>query len=92
VSDDIDAITHQCWGMAERPATRPHRRSSSEIQIAELPNKVREAAFAGPERCLQAAGCELGVAGSRTSGGTRCASCIEALAEAEIRTGLDRWR
>jgi hypothetical protein len=35
------------------------------IQIAELPNKVREAAFAGAERCLRAAGCELGVAGQQ---------------------------
>jgi hypothetical protein len=32
-------------------------------QIAELPIKVREKAFAGAERCFRAAGRELGVAG-----------------------------
>jgi hypothetical protein len=55
VSDHIDAITHRCWAMAERVG----------IQIAELPVKMRETAFAGAERCLRAAGCELGVAGQQ---------------------------
>jgi hypothetical protein len=32
-------------------------------QIADLPIKAREAAFAGAERCLHAARSELGVAG-----------------------------
>jgi hypothetical protein len=55
VSNDIDAITHQCWTMAERVG----------IQIAELPVKVRETAFAGAEHCLREAGSELGVAGQQ---------------------------
>jgi hypothetical protein len=53
VSDDIDAISHQCWAMAERVG----------MQIAELPNDVRETAFAGAERCFREAGSDQGVAG-----------------------------
>jgi hypothetical protein len=48
-----EAIAQHCWSMAQRVA----------IQIAELPIKGREAAFAGAERCFRAAGHELGVAG-----------------------------
>ena len=55
MSDDVDAITHQCRAMAQRIG----------MQIAELPIKVRDAAFAGAERCLRAAGSELGVAGQQ---------------------------
>ena len=33
------------------------------VQIAELPIDMRETAFAGAERCLRAAGRDLGVAG-----------------------------
>jgi hypothetical protein len=55
VSNDIDAITDQCWAMAERVGA----------QIAELPNDIRETAFAGAEHCLREAGSELGVAGQQ---------------------------
>ena len=55
MADDVDAITHQCRAMAQRVG----------MQIAELPIKVRDAAFAGAERCLRAAGSELGVAGQQ---------------------------
>jgi hypothetical protein len=53
VSKDFDAVTRHCWAMAQRVGT----------QIAELPVRVREVAFAGAENCLRAAGVELGVAG-----------------------------
>ena len=52
---DFDARTRQCWEMAQRVGT----------QIAELPFKVRDVAFAGTERCLRAAGIEQGVAGQQ---------------------------
>jgi hypothetical protein len=52
VLDDIDAISNQCWAMAERVG----------MQIAELPNDVRETALASAEHCLREAGSELGVA------------------------------
>jgi hypothetical protein len=55
VSDDFDATTRHCWAMAQRVGT----------QIAELPIKVREVAFAGVEICLREAGSELGVAGQQ---------------------------
>jgi hypothetical protein len=55
VSDDIDAISHQCWAMAERVG----------MEIAELPDDVRETALAGAEHCLRQAGSELGVAGEQ---------------------------
>jgi hypothetical protein len=51
--EDIDAITRQCWAMAQRVG----------MQIAELPFKARGVAFAGTERCLRAAGSERGVGG-----------------------------
>jgi hypothetical protein len=35
------------------------------MQIAELPIKIRDVAFAGTERCLRAAGAERGVAGQQ---------------------------
>jgi hypothetical protein len=50
--EDIDAVTRQCWAMAQRVG----------MQIAELPLEVREVAFAGTERCLRSAGSERGVA------------------------------
>jgi hypothetical protein len=52
---DFDATSRQCWKMAQRVG----------IQIAELPSKTREVAFAGTERCLRAAASELGVAGQQ---------------------------
>jgi hypothetical protein len=52
---DFEATRRQCWGMAQRIG----------IQIAELPLKARDAAFAGAESCLRAAGNELGVAGEQ---------------------------
>ena len=53
MSDDTEKVAAHCWSMAQRVG----------IQIADLPIKVREVAFAGAERCLRAAGSELGVAG-----------------------------
>jgi hypothetical protein len=53
--EDFDAVAHQCWAMAERVGT----------QIAELPIKAREVAFAFAERSLRTAGSELGVAGQQ---------------------------
>jgi hypothetical protein len=58
VSDDFDATARHCWAMAQRVGT----------QIAELPIKVREVAFAGAETCLRAAASELGVAGQQLDG------------------------
>ena len=58
MSDDFDATARHCWAMAQRVGT----------QIAELPMKVRERAFAGAETCLRAAGSELGVAGQQLDG------------------------
>jgi hypothetical protein len=58
VSDDFDAVARHCWAMAERVGT----------QIAELPVKVREVAFAGAETCLREAGGGLGVAGQQLEG------------------------
>jgi hypothetical protein len=55
VSEDFDAVTRHCWAMAQRVG----------IQIAELPIKAREVAFAGVEICLREAGSELGVAGQQ---------------------------
>ena len=55
MSEDFDAITRHCWAMAQRVG----------MQIAELPIKVREVAFAGAEICLREAGSELGVAGQQ---------------------------
>jgi hypothetical protein len=55
VSNDFDATARHCWAMAQRVG----------MQIAELPLKVRERAFAGAETCLRAAGSELGVAGQQ---------------------------
>jgi hypothetical protein len=52
---DFEATRRQCWGMAQRIG----------IQIAELPLRARDAAFAGAEGCLRAAGNELGVAGQQ---------------------------
>jgi hypothetical protein len=51
VSADIDATAH-CWAAAERVG----------VKIAALPAAARETALAGTERCLRAAGSELGVA------------------------------
>ena len=51
MSEDFDAVTRHCWAMAQRVGA----------QIADLPVKVREVAFAGAEICLRAAGRELGV-------------------------------
>jgi hypothetical protein len=48
----FDTIAHQCWAMVERVG----------MQIAELPAKVREIAFAGTGRCLREVGSERGVA------------------------------
>jgi hypothetical protein len=53
--EDFDTITRQCWAMAQRVG----------MQIAELPFKVRDVAFAGAEHCLRAAGSERGVAGQQ---------------------------
>ena len=53
MSDDTEKRARHCWSMAQRIG----------VQIADLPIKVREVAFAGAERCLRAAGSELGVAG-----------------------------
>jgi hypothetical protein len=50
---DFEAATRQCWEMAQRVG----------VQIAELPLKARDIAFAGAERCLRAAGSERGVVG-----------------------------
>jgi hypothetical protein len=50
---DFEATTRQCWEMAQRVG----------VQIAELPSKARDIAFAGAERCLRAAGSERGVVG-----------------------------
>jgi hypothetical protein len=54
VSADIDA-TAQCWATAHRVG----------VKIAALPAAARETAFDGTERCLRAAGSELGVAGEQ---------------------------
>jgi hypothetical protein len=54
VSADIDA-TAQCWATAHRVG----------VKIATLPAAARETAFDGTERCLRAAGSELGVAGEQ---------------------------
>ena len=51
--DDAEKVAEHCWSKAQRIG----------IQIAELPIKMREVAFAGVERCLREAGRELGVAG-----------------------------
>ena len=53
VSDDTEKMARHCWSMAQRVG----------MQIAELPIDVREMAFAGAERCIRAAGRDLGVAG-----------------------------
>jgi hypothetical protein len=53
VSDDTEKMARHCWSMAQRVG----------MQIAELPIDMRETAFAGAERCLRAAGRDLGVAG-----------------------------
>ena len=55
MSNDFDATARHCWAMAQRVG----------MQIAELPVKVRERAFAGAETCLRAAGSELGLAGQQ---------------------------
>ena len=55
MSENFDAVTRHCWAMAQRVGT----------QIAELPVRVREVAFAGAETCLRAAGSELGVGGQQ---------------------------
>jgi hypothetical protein len=52
---DFEATRRQCWRMAQRVG----------FQIAELPLKSRDAAFASAEDCLRAAGSELGVAGQQ---------------------------
>jgi hypothetical protein len=54
VSADIDA-TAQCWATAHRVG----------VKIAALPAAARRTAFDGTERCLRAAGSELGVAGEQ---------------------------
>ena len=54
MSENIDA-TAQCWAMAQRVG----------VKIAALPIAAREPAFDGAERCLRAAGSELGVAGEQ---------------------------
>jgi hypothetical protein len=54
VSADIDA-TAQCWATARRVG----------VKIAALPAAARGTAFDGTERCLRAAGSELGVAGEQ---------------------------
>jgi hypothetical protein len=53
VSDGAEKMARHCWSMAQRVG----------MQIAELPIDMRETAFAGAERCLRAAGRDLGVAG-----------------------------
>jgi hypothetical protein len=53
VSDNTETVAQHCWSMARRVG----------MQIAELPVDVRETAFVGAERCIRAAGCDLGVAG-----------------------------
>jgi hypothetical protein len=55
MSKNFDAITHQCWQMAQRVGT----------QIAELPMNARDGALAGTESCLRAAGGERGVEGQQ---------------------------
>jgi hypothetical protein len=55
MSDDTETIAQPCWSMAQRVG----------MQIAELPIKIRDVAFAGTERCLRAAGAERGVAGQQ---------------------------
>jgi hypothetical protein len=55
VSDNTDKMARHCWSMARRVG----------MQIAELPVDMREKAFFGAERCIRAAGCDLGVAGSQ---------------------------
>ena len=55
MSENFDAVTRHCWAMAQRVGT----------QIAELPVRVREVAFAGAEDYLRVAGSELGVAGQQ---------------------------
>ncbi len=50
---DFEATTRQCWQMAQRVG----------LQIAGLPLKARDIAFAGAEHCLREAGSELGVVG-----------------------------
>jgi hypothetical protein len=55
VSEDFDAVARHCRAMAQRVGT----------QIAELPIKVREVAFAGAEICLRESGSDLGVAGQQ---------------------------
>jgi hypothetical protein len=54
MSENVDA-TAQCWATAQRVA----------VKIAALPTAARETAFDGTERCLRAAGSELGVAGEQ---------------------------
>jgi hypothetical protein len=54
VSANIDA-TAQCWATAHRVG----------VKIAVLPAAARGTAFDGTERCLRAAGSELGVAGAQ---------------------------
>jgi hypothetical protein len=62
VSADIDA-TAQCWATAYRVG----------VKIAALPAAARETAFDGTERCLRAAGGELGVAvANQRSAGPSC--------------------
>ena len=53
MSDGTEKLARHCWSMAQRVG----------MQIAELPIDVREMAFAGAERCIRAAGRDLGVAG-----------------------------
>jgi hypothetical protein len=55
MSDDTETVAQRCWSMAERVG----------MQIAELPVEVHEMAFTGAERCIRAAGRELGVAGAQ---------------------------
>jgi hypothetical protein len=53
VSDDTEKMARHCWSMAQRVG----------MQIAELPIDMREMALVGAERCIRAAGRDLGVAG-----------------------------
>jgi hypothetical protein len=53
VSDGTETVAQHCWSMAQRVG----------VKIAELPIDVREMALAGAERCIRAAGRDLGVAG-----------------------------
>jgi hypothetical protein len=55
VSDGTEKMARHCWSMAQRVG----------MQIAELAIDMRETAFAGAERCLRAAGRDLGVAGAQ---------------------------